>query len=195
VEGGQIGGDTYDLYSDQAGAIISLNNTILTNNLISWSGTIKGVYQDNATGLLEHHSPGVAAYHNANQSINNNTDTSLALNSERFDDAAFHDNSTNNSRLTVPTGYTGWYAISGNCQYANNSTGLRQTSIMVDGTTYLAVNLQPAVSGATTIVNVSCVYYLTAGQYIELRGYQTSGGSLNVETAGNWSPELRMVRL
>lgn len=193
--GCEVGGATQDIYGDQAGSTITLEEAILTNNLVSWTGTIIGQYQAGSTGLFELDNKGVEAYHNANQSINDGTDTSLALNSERRDDAGFHDTSTNNSRLTVPTGYAGWYQISGNVQFASNATGLRQTAIMLNGTTYLAVNLQPAVNGAVTIVAVSTMYYLNAADYVELRAYQSSGGGLNVETAGNYSPELRMVRM
>jgi hypothetical protein len=42
VEGGQVGGDTADLYSDQAGAAITLNDPILTNASKDWAGTVRG---------------------------------------------------------------------------------------------------------------------------------------------------------
>lgn len=46
VEGGQIGGDTADIYSDQAGAAITLSFPILSNGLRSWAGTLAGWYLD-----------------------------------------------------------------------------------------------------------------------------------------------------
>jgi hypothetical protein len=46
VEGGQIGGDTADLYSDQSGAIITLNDPILTNASKDWVGTVRGAAFD-----------------------------------------------------------------------------------------------------------------------------------------------------
>jgi len=40
IENGEIGGSTYDLYSNQAGAVLNINNVWLTNSLVSWAGTI-----------------------------------------------------------------------------------------------------------------------------------------------------------
>jgi hypothetical protein len=179
VYGGVLSGATYDALNDTS--TCTLNNVVLVNDLTF--GDFKGTHL------------GVAAYHNAAQSINNATDTSIALNSERRDDSGFHDTSTNNSRLTVPTGMAGWYSISGNLAYASNATGLRQSAILLNGATYIVVNLQPAINGAQTIVSLTTEYYLNAGDYVELRAYQTSGGALNVDTAGNYSPELRIVRV
>jgi hypothetical protein len=40
----------------------------------------------------------------ANQTISNNTNTAIQWNSEDYDTDAFHDNSTNNTRITIPSG-------------------------------------------------------------------------------------------
>lgn len=47
---------------------------------------------------------GCRAYHNATQNGTNAEWTTLAFNSEDFDDGGWHDNATNNDRLTVPAG-------------------------------------------------------------------------------------------
>jgi hypothetical protein len=52
---------------------------------------------------------GCHVYHNADQTITNATLTAINFNSERFDTDAFHDNSTNNTRLTIPSGKGGKY--------------------------------------------------------------------------------------
>jgi hypothetical protein len=41
-----------------------------------------------------------------------NVTVSLPLNTENFDTDGFHDNSTNNSRITIPTGKGGKYLVS-----------------------------------------------------------------------------------
>ena len=46
---------------------------------------------------------GAHAYHNAAQSINTASETTLALNSERWDTDSIHDTAVNNSRLTCVT--------------------------------------------------------------------------------------------
>lgn len=40
IFGGQIGGDTQDIYGSQAGSTLNISNCWLTNNLLSWAGTI-----------------------------------------------------------------------------------------------------------------------------------------------------------
>ena len=49
--------------------------------------------------------------------------------------------------------------------------------------------------GDTTIIPVTTIYQLTAGDYVEVRAYQNSGGALNVNSTANYSPEFWMVRL
>ena len=93
------------------------------------------------TGVYEAHlQPAVRAYHNANQSIANNTVTAVALNSERFDQtagaaAAHHDTATNNSRLTCL--YAGIYQITAHAAWDSNATGLRKLFIRLNGATQI----------------------------------------------------------
>lgn len=62
---------------------------------------------------------GCKAYHSTTQSITGGTTATLAFDSEEFDTATYHDNSTNNSRLTVPG--TGLYHVG--CSAYNNGSG------------------------------------------------------------------------
>ena len=86
-------------------------------------------------GIGDH---GARVYHNANQNIAHNTLTALALNSERWDTDAYHDVTTNNSRLTVPAGQAGKYIIVGHVRFDNNSSGARQIVIRLNGATNLS---------------------------------------------------------
>ena len=54
---------------------------------------------------------GASVYASSSQSISNATWTTMTWNSESWDTDAFHDNSTNNSRLTVPAGLAGKYQL------------------------------------------------------------------------------------
>src|SRR5262252_6806646 len=88
------------------------------------------------------YAPAVRAFHNAAQSVTSGTPLALALNSERFDQAgnaadSMHDNSTNNSRLTAK--YAGVYQITGNVEWAANSTGVRSLQIRLNGSTILGI--------------------------------------------------------
>ena len=58
---------------------------------------------------------GASAYNaNFSQAFTSGTAVTIAFPNEDFDTNSFHDNSTNNSRLTVPSGYAGKYLISTN---------------------------------------------------------------------------------
>lgn len=131
-------------------------------------------------------------YHNAAQSIPNNTATTLAFNSERNDTDTIHDTVTNNSRLTCKT--AGVYAISGTLEYATNATGERSVAIRLNGTTYIAA---AANSGGISVTQLSCTtqYIMAVNDYIELIAFQDSGGALNVNSTANYSPEFMMTRL
>jgi hypothetical protein len=55
---------------------------------------------------------GAAAY-NASFTLAGSGEQLISFPNEEFDTNAFHDNSTNNSRLTIPTGYGGKYLVTG----------------------------------------------------------------------------------
>ena len=145
------------------------------------------------------YAPAVRVYHNAAQSITTSgTPQALAFNSERYDQAGNaadtqHDTSTNNSRLTCR--YAGVYSISGTAEFASNSTGFRSLLIRVNGTTFIANQSTAALSGVATPLAVETKYSLAVNDYVELVANQTSGGALNVNSSGNYSPEFAMSRV
>src|SRR5215210_2153325 len=73
-------------------------------------------------------SPSVRVYHNATQAITTGTETALAFNTERWDQAfgssaAHHDTATNNSRLTAL--YAGIYLVQAHVEWTLEATGNR----------------------------------------------------------------------
>ncbi len=132
----------------------------------------------------------VRAYHSAAQSISNTTDTTISLDSEYYDYGNLHSTSTNNSRLTAAV--AGVYRISGSVNFASNGTGIRVAYIRLNGTTDIAGQTGPSSGTNSTSLTVDTMYYLNANDYVTLVVYQSSGGSLNVNSSGNLSPELSM---
>ncbi|NQW23332.1 MAG: hypothetical protein HQ475_07805 [SAR202 cluster bacterium] len=132
-------------------------------------------------------------YHSVNQSITNATDTALAFDSERWDTDVIHDTVTNNSRLTCKT--AGKYIIVGSVRWTSNVTGVRNTFIRLNGTTWLAFNMPDTNQGNVHAITVSTIYDLAVNDYIELMVHQTSGGALNLEATGNYSPEFMMAKV
>lgn len=150
-------------------------------------------------GIFEaHQMPAVRVTHNAAQSILNNTLTKIAFNTERFDTAGGaastqHDTITNNTRLTCL--FAGKYQIIGNVEFASNATGVRYLDVFLNNVTIISAEHSVAVNGGTHGIQISTLYDLAVNDFVELRAFQNSGGALNVNVTGNWSPEFMMVRI
>jgi hypothetical protein len=126
---------------------------------------------------------GASAYNSAIQSIANDTFTARNYNTESFDTDAFHDNSTNNTRFTIPTGKGGKYLITAAVRFATNSSGRRIVAPRKNGSTYIANTQEMGatnISAAEPTIVMTSINELAAGDYIELMVYQNSGGSLNI---------------
>lgn len=63
---------------------------------------------------------GARVYHSANQSLTANVTLTLVFNSEKFDSDLYHNTSTNNSRLTIPS--TGYYLITATFRVSSSGT-------------------------------------------------------------------------
>lgn len=139
---------------------------------------------------------GARVYHDSSQTLVTGTITSLSFNSERYDDSAFHDTAVNNDRLTIPAGAAGRYSFGGSVGYGINSSGSRGLYIYLNNATVIGQDLRLAAgTGLSTYINLSGEYDFSGGDYIQLRGYQTSGGNLSVLSAGNRSPEFWISRI
>ena len=144
-------------------------------------------------GIGDH---GARVYNSAVQSIATSTDTAITFNSERYDTDAYHDTASNTSRLTVPTGQGGTYIIGWTLGYAANVTGTRSAGVKLNGTTFINYDRRPTAAGGNPshlIGNV--IYRLVATDYVELIGFQDSGGALNTVQGANYSPEFWIQRI
>lgn len=117
------------------------------------------------------------------QAIPNSASTTILFDTEAIDTVNGHSTSSNTSRWYCPTGYHGWYAITGCAAFASNSSGDRAVWIQVNGTTRYNGAFVTAASGHQTSVCVSDRVYLNDGDYIELLVDQYSGGSLNTDVS------------
>jgi len=120
----------------------------------------------------------------AAQSINTANFTAITFTSEIIDRDNAHSNVTNTSRYTAQT--AGWYFISGSIMWAASATGSRLAGWFVNGTN-LGLNRFNN-NGASLTVSTpaqSRLVNLNVGDYLELRGYQDSGASLNTLVTGS----------
>jgi hypothetical protein len=122
---------------------------------------------------------GAKATLSADFSLANNTTTAVPLAVEHFDTDGYHDNVTNNTRLTIPPNMGGKYLVHYQGVFAANATGVRYTAIRKNGSIVPQYN-QPTSFGASNdaYINSSVVIDLAAGDYIELIAYQNSGSAL-----------------
>ncbi len=137
--------------------------------------------------------PSCRVYNSANISVANATAQALTFNSERYDTDTMHSTASNTSRITFTT--AGKYEVGGCVRWAAQATyaGVREIGIRLNGATYIVVNdeMGSASANALTIIQaVTTEYVFAAADYVELVAYQSSGGALNAENAGNYSPEM-----
>lgn len=122
---------------------------------------------------------------NATQSIANaGSGTAVAFNTENVDAFAMH--SASGTRLTVPSGWGGWWLVTGYATFANNATGIRNALLQVNGGAIAASISTNAISGIDHALSVSSLMRLLAADYVELNVYQSSGGALNVTSANGF---------
>jgi len=137
---------------------------------------------------------GVRVKKSANQSIPNATETVLTFDTETFDTDAYHDNSTNSGRLTVPVGKAGYYSIYFCIQWDVNATGDREVSLYVNGTaTGLCASNQAGDATLYTFLTGTTTYYLAEGDYVQLAAYQDRGGALNATNSARISFGMNKV--
>jgi len=121
---------------------------------------------------------GCALWKSASQSVASSTSTNVSFDSESIDTSAFHNNVTNNERITVPAGKAGKYQLILSVAFAGNASGYREISILKNGTAIAFGNTPPTANAPhytiTTIIDASVADYFTS------QVYQTSGGALNV---------------
>jgi len=137
---------------------------------VGTNGQVLTADSTTATGL-KWATPGVSfvgcSLSAGNQSINNDTRTAVAFTSEAFDTNSFHDNSTNNSRITIPSGQGGYYLFT--CSnYWINAGGKRDIYIYRNGSLVVSLSGVNGVSNGYFALNGSHVMSLSAGDYVEV---------------------------
>lgn len=132
----------------------------------------------------------------SNQSLANGASVAILMDTEDIDNDNGHSTVTNTSRYTAQTG--GRFQVSGGVGFASNATGARVAWLSVNGTTNngSGVESTPVGGGGVTLVPTRTkTLFLNVGDYVEVFGLQSSGGSLNtdVTTLDQSSMSVRWV--
>ena len=144
------------------------------------------------TGELSSSIPAARVGNSTNEPVSHLTEAILAFNTESYDTADMHSTTTANSHLTAPV--NGIYAVSVQIVWDANAAGFRQVTLRKNGTyvaqeTTLNTGTQP--TGQTLTAQVS----LQAGDFVEARVVQNSGGSVNVFGGSESSPAFEIAWL
>ena len=139
---------------------------------------------------------GASVTRTATQSISNSTETAMQFTAEDWDSNNFHDNATNNSRLTVPTGLGGYYLMTSWIPWPSGSYR-RFIDIWKNSQATGKLLVRSDSSGNTGEFSqaISIMEFLVAGDYVELYVWQGSGGSVNVDGGANLFPRFQIQRL
>ena len=125
---------------------------------------------------------GCSLYTTGSQTISNATFTAVLFDSESFDTDTFHSTASNTSRVTIPSGKGGKYALSGTVSCDGAASGVRAMAIYQNGSPVKYVSQAlGAGAGAASRLSFALTLSLVATDYVELYFYQESGGSLGLD--------------
>jgi hypothetical protein len=127
-----------------------------------------------------------SVFNSTTQSLTNATWTTVTFDSEEIDSGSLHSNSSNTSRITIPSGADGTYLVTATIPFVANATGGRGVRFQKNGTTVVGTAAWGAAfsaSGAGPQVQASLLITLAAGDYVEAQAFQDSTGSLNIGNA------------
>lgn len=125
--------------------------------------------------------PACSVFNSTTQSLTNNVVTVLTANSENYDNDAMHSTMSQTSRITAQT--AGRYDLGTTVRFAGGSdTAGRLVDFLVNGTTVIDVMQVAGLNdaAATTVLSGGGSVVLAAGDFVEVRARQRSGGALNV---------------
>jgi len=112
--------------------------------------------------------------------VTTGTFTDCAFDNELEDSDGFHDNVTNNARMTVPANLGGWYQLRGVIVFPSNATGNRTIAFAKNGSLYQQVMVVQASGAGITILSGVWDIQLAAGDYVTMQVWQGSGGTLTI---------------
>lgn len=126
---------------------------------------------------------GVSLTRTTSLSLATATATRVGFDSENFDTNGYHSNTTNNTRITIPSGKAGYYLFTGNLAIGQSATAMRSVQVVKNNTSYYAYVYTPGVSGADIAFCYNAVIYGAEGDYFEMEAYQNSGSTLTLRAS------------
>jgi len=124
------------------------------------------------------------------QTIGTAAITAISFDTEVFDNGDYFAIGSP-TRLTIPVGLAGVYAIAANASFVANAVGAREITVRLNGATDLtSASCAALTGGIVTTLATYTLFQLAVADFLELTVFQNSGGNLDVRTVSNFSPIL-----
>jgi hypothetical protein len=121
---------------------------------------------------------GVSLYHSSNQSYSVGTGANQNFDTELFDTNGYHSTSTNNDRITIPSGKAGYYLIQGRVYWQSNGNGNRTAMIRKNAEATQLARFQMAATSTNVTIDLQTVAYLSVGDYVVFENYQDANTTI-----------------
>lgn len=149
--------------------------TWLTNEVLT-SADVNVYLRDNLEFLGA--PPACSVFNSGPQSLSNGVFVAMTANSERWDTDGMHSLVSQTSRITINT--AGFYLFNATLTFVANAVGARAIGYAVNGGSTKQVQAQDNAGGSVnSVLTASFPELLTPGDFVEIQGWQATGGSLN----------------
>jgi len=122
---------------------------------------------------------GASLYKGSYQNLSNGVWTAITWSNEFFDTDAYHDTSSNTSRITIPAGKAGKYLIAGMLDWSSG-TSSREIALYKNGETHRFLSKVILSASSTWQQNFVTVINLAVSDYVEIYG-NVSGVGFSVD--------------
>jgi len=137
-----------------------------THNMpFGWTGSKNGIVL------------GCQLYKSVDQSTTSTGSVAITFDGELFDNLGFHDRSSNTSRITIPSGYDGWYRVTGRLKFSGGTAGSRLSQLFKNGGVYTMNRYAYTATASDHTSTIDELIYLAADDYVELYAYVDGGGT------------------
>lgn len=151
------------------------DNPITTGTVDVWNQCLMYLKYDNLSTFK-----GCLVKRSTDLAIPNAVVTTINFDQEDYDTNSIHDNSTNNTRLTVPVGVSK-VRVTATAQFPNAGGSLRSFTICKNGAPPYPVADVRGVIATTMYMHLSSpVISVISGDYFEVLTYQDSGSTLTI---------------
>lgn len=145
----------------------------------------------NPASLRNENDARVKVWRSSAISVANETRQAIAWNAQAYESSGMFDTGAATRLIALRNGI---YLVQSKMAWASNSTGRRGNGYRVNGAG-LDYDMQLTAANASSKQNGADMVMLEAGDYVEVYGYQSSGGALNMSGAGESSSSATLTLL